>query len=368
MEFYTYPWSTNLPIYYYEPTPSPQYLEETEDAFLPFLLHGILPTHAAAPRRTWEAPAMKQTRRQPSFAVLRVPEEKEDHQHQHRHQQQQHHHNPFSASSYASQSRPQPKSTIAPRKQQPQLKHTPTTAKKNTRTISAPKTQKQIAVSSAPVNQETMMAKKPFSPRFDMYETDSAYYLSGSLPGVRDKKAINIDFSSGDEGDSVTISGCIKRDVEKKVEEKKIEEEKEQEQGETTDNDDAQSVTSEKSLQPYVEDTDDECDPITPSSKESLRSRRSSTCSTRSMDSSRSRPAAGEMVRYSPPEKKEEKRKLDVNHYPRTIVSERSFGEFSRKFKFPSPVSVEDVKATLEDGLLEISVPKKRFLRRRIEI
>jgi HSP20 family protein len=302
---------------------------------------------------------MKQPRRQPSIAIIRAPGVEKPKHHP----------------SATAESKAQPKLTS----REPQSTHSMT----NTRPVSAPTIQKPN--SSAP---ETMTKKRAFTPRFDIYETDSAYQLIGSLPGLRDKKSINIDFSSGQEGDIVTISGRIERESEKNVE---VENENENEiklestVEETTENEDGEkpsdipsetpyhSDTSDRSLQPYVEDTDDECDPVTPSSRASLRSRRSSTSSTRSTASSSSR-SAGDLVRYSQPEKtektktEEDKLKSQVNHYPRTLVSERSFGEFSRNFKFPSPVLVEDVKARLEDGLLEIFVPKKRFMGRRIVI
>ena len=39
-------------------------------------------------------------------------------------------------------------------------------------------------------------------------------------------------------------------------------------------------------------------------------------------------------------------------------LSERSYGEFSRVFTFPSPVDQDKVRATFKDGVLDISVPK----------
>jgi HSP20 family molecular chaperone IbpA len=39
-------------------------------------------------------------------------------------------------------------------------------------------------------------------------------------------------------------------------------------------------------------------------------------------------------------------------------VSERSIGEFSRTFTFPAPVDQENVKASLKNGVLSITVPK----------
>ena len=48
---------------------------------------------------------------------------------------------------------------------------------------------------------------------------------------------------------------------------------------------------------------------------------------------------------------------------------ERGHGAFSRKFKFPQPIAVRDVKADFKDGLLTVTVPKlARNGPRRVEI
>jgi HSP20 family protein len=54
---------------------------------------------------------------------------------------------------------------------------------------------------------------------------------------------------------------------------------------------------------------------------------------------------------------------------PKYWVSERSVGEFSRSFCFPSTVDVDNVKATLEHGILKIVVPKlEKKTGRKVEI
>ncbi|KAH9997391.1 HSP20-like chaperone [Xylariaceae sp. FL0662B] len=45
---------------------------------------------------------------------------------------------------------------------------------------------------------------------------------------------------------------------------------------------------------------------------------------------------------------------------PRYWVSERSIGEFSRSFNFPSRVDPEGVKASMNNGILEVLVPKAK--------
>ena len=41
-----------------------------------------------------------------------------------------------------------------------------------------------------------------------------------------------------------------------------------------------------------------------------------------------------------------------------SLRSERSFGKFSRSITLPSPVNAEAVKATYEDGILTVTLPK----------
>jgi HSP20 family molecular chaperone IbpA len=74
-----------------------------------------------------------------------------------------------------------------------------------------------------------------------------------------------------------------------------------------------------------------------------------------------------------PDESKEKEQKKEKKHsrrrkrnkkpavgkdFPRYWVSERSVGEFSRTFKFASPVEHEKVAANLEHGVLTITIPK----------
>jgi HSP20 family protein len=42
----------------------------------------------------------------------------------------------------------------------------------------------------------------------------------------------------------------------------------------------------------------------------------------------------------------------------RYLVQEQSFGEFTRNIQFPTPVNVEKIDASLENGILTINVPK----------
>ncbi|EAW09978.1 Hsp20/alpha crystallin family protein [Aspergillus clavatus NRRL 1] len=50
--------------------------------------------------------------------------------------------------------------------------------------------------------------------------------------------------------------------------------------------------------------------------------------------------------------------KSDENKH-RYWVTERSVGEFHRSFQFPTPIDQDNVKASLKNGVLSITVPKK---------
>ncbi|KAI5820026.1 hypothetical protein BZA77DRAFT_384780 [Pyronema omphalodes] len=229
---------------------------------------------------------------------------------------------------------------------------------------------------SAPVK-----AVRTFTPHFDAYETESSYHLYGEFPGLSNKKAINIEFS---DLNSITISGSVERSepivaaATKSLEEKEKEQEKEkeveeseteivevkskEEEEEKDDKDDTKSV---KSLQPYVEDTEDEDDISIVSH---VRSRRSSAVSglvsptTKSEEDKTIEKALEKVV-----EKKEEEKEEEKEAY-KTWINERKFGEFQRTFSFPTPVELDEVTAKLDNGLLTIVVPKKKFVGRKVLI
>jgi len=60
-----------------------------------------------------------------------------------------------------------------------------------------------------------------------------------------------------------------------------------------------------------------------------------------------------------------EKKSADV---PKYWLTERSIGEFSRSFSFPSRVNWDGVSANFKDGILNIVVPKAKHEAKRINI
>ncbi|CCX11362.1 Similar to 30 kDa heat shock protein; acc. no. P19752 [Pyronema omphalodes CBS 100304] len=213
-----------------------------------------------------------------------------------------------------------------------------------------------------------------FTPRFDAYETENSYHLHGEFPGLSNKKAINIEFS---DLNSITISGTVERaepitvtsksSVDKEIQEPEVEvvevvEEETKEQEE--DKDDNKSV---RSLQPYVEDTEDEDDISIVSSVKSRRSSAGSRPVSPTMKPEEEKAvekAVEKVVEKS--EEKSEDAKVEKGY--KTWINERKFGDFKRTFSFPAPVELDEVTAKLEDGLLTIVVPKKKFVGRRVLI
>jgi HSP20 family protein len=226
-----------------------------------------------------------------------------------------------------------------------------------------------FAASKCPVSAPAKPVRT-FTPRFDAYETETSYHLHGEFPGLSNKKAINIEFS---DLNSITISGTVDRaepitvasksSVDKEIEEPEVEvvEEKTKEQEE--DKDDAKSV---RSLQPYVEDTEDEDDISIVSSARSRRSSAGSRPVSPTTKPEEEKVVEKAVEKVVEKEDKSEDAKEEKGY--KAWINERKFGDFQRTFSFPAPVELDEVTAKLENGLLTIVVPKKKFVGRKVLI
>lgn len=56
---------------------------------------------------------------------------------------------------------------------------------------------------------------------------------------------------------------------------------------------------------------------------------------------------------------KGKKAKLEVTEGKAQIRSERNFGEFTRNFSLPENVDLDKIAASYENGILEVTLPKK---------
>lgn len=140
---------------------------------------------------------------------------------------------------------------------------------------------------------------RSFQPKFDVSETKESYTLHGELPGI-DQKDVSIEWT---EGNTLTISGRSEHRHESEPESPK-------------------PIAEPQSQQPSVEDEADATKPAEVAAAD------------------------------------EAKEVQKLSESPKYWVSERSVGEFSRSFSFPTRIDQDDVKASLRNGVLEINVPK----------
>jgi len=146
---------------------------------------------------------------------------------------------------------------------------------------------------------------KTFQPRFDIKETKEAYELHGELPGVA-QKDIDINWV-----DATTLS--IKGHTES------YREEGTRPAGFVEGAEEQGKITNGASHKATVEDENANTDVATQQQQQG-----------------------------------EEKPKEESKYW----LSERSYGEFARTFSFPSKIDADHVKASLNNGILSIIVPK----------
>ncbi|OGM40864.1 heat shock protein [Aspergillus bombycis] len=149
---------------------------------------------------------------------------------------------------------------------------------------------------------------RSFTPRFDVYEINNNYHLNGELPGVN-QASLDIEFT---DPHTLVIKGCVERNY-----------------SDSTSNTNEQAeflidASSAKSLQPTVEDEDEEA-----SDAASAKSSKQVTV-----------------------------QEQTKSHY-KYWIAERPVGKFHRAFTFPIRVDQNTVKATLKDGILSVIVPKE---------
>jgi HSP20 family molecular chaperone IbpA len=170
---------------------------------------------------------------------------------------------------------------------------------------------------------------RAFGPRFDVRETDTAFELYGELPGI-ERDNINIEFT---DPQTVVVSGRVERtraagtlpaDLAREGAEasEAVPEAGEQHDHKATVSDEADEEAKEKGV-------------LTPAE----------TPVTTKVEPARAEPG------------------------DKFWVSERSVGQFSRSFSFPSRIEQDGVKAGLSNGILALTVPKaKKHESRRIAI
>lgn len=154
-----------------------------------------------------------------------------------------------------------------------------------------------------------------FTPRFDLRETEKTFELHGELPGL-DRKDVTIEFT---EPQTMVIHGRTER-----------------------------SYTVGTPPAGLVEDVQ-----MSGAITEAGEPGHTTHPATVSDEDAEAAKEKGEVV---PPKQKEGPKQQQPRE--RYWYQERSVGEFTRTFSFPSPVDEGAVTATLKDGILNITVPK----------
>ncbi|KAK4235326.1 30 kDa heat shock protein [Achaetomium macrosporum] len=182
-----------------------------------------------------------------------------------------------------------------------------------------------------------------FHPKFDVRETENTYELHGELPGL-ERENVNIEFT---DTQTLVARGHVERSYGPESSNK----------ANNNNNDAANNTTAEaekqqprrNSYQATVEDDPEE-------------SPAASTTST---------PATSPEMGVAKPVSRSEviKPAAAAQDEAKYWLWERSVGEFSRAFSFPARVDHDGVTASLNNGILSVTVPKaKKPVTRRIEI
>lgn len=167
-----------------------------------------------------------------------------------------------------------------------------------------------------------------FRPKFDVKESANEYELHGELPGI-EQKDVDIEFT---DGQTLVIRGRTEQRYTKR--------------SPSQDNKSIKSSADQGKLdngshQPTVEDENDEGAGADNPNKNTGVAKQS----------------------------KEDSLQHQQQPQARYLVSERTIGEFSRTFSFPTNVDSDAVTASMKNGILSVVVPKvKRSAGRKIQI
>jgi len=214
-----------------------------------------------------------------------------------------------------------------------------------------------------------------FKPRFDVLETQTAYELQGELPGI-ERENLVIEFA---DPQTLVVRGRVERgnkpetQTEEPTTPAKAETQAEAaEAAEATttttetendaqitsdDNDDAVSTTSSKgSSQGWHHATveDDPEEPATPRSATPVEAEAET-----SEKAEGKKPAAPVVPATQKSEAPAAQAQAPKNN-EKLWLYERSVGEFTRAFTFAARVEHEGVTASLENGVLRVTVPKAK--------
>ena len=179
-----------------------------------------------------------------------------------------------------------------------------------------------------------------FKPKFDVRETETTFELHGELPGI-ERENLHIEFT---EPQTIVIRGRIERTYGSKPDHNTTT----AANGEQQSSASGAAGTASNSHRVTVEDDPEEV------------STTSTPVDTPKTDSAKPATSSTEVRKAGP---------ADRGDGAKVWVWERSVGEFSRTFSFPSRVEQDGVTASLDNGVLTVTVPKsKKYETRRIAI
>ncbi|EPS38499.1 hypothetical protein H072_7724 [Dactylellina haptotyla CBS 200.50] len=223
--------------------------------------------------------------------------------------------------------------------------------------------------------QQNRVVKRFITPRFDVSETEDSYILEAELPGVSNKSTISVDF---DDAQTIVVKGEIsrvKRAFSKNEGDELTEEALQaaaaaQEkasvtttEGETVVYDDAASVSSNKSKgkAATVEDDVDESETASNASFEVVDGPTKA-------DKGKALAKDADVEMTEAAEKPAQPTTTKAKKTAKYWIAERPVGVFERKFKFEGLIDQDNVRASLENGLLTVIIPKREAFVRSIFI
>ena len=170
-------------------------------------------------------------------------------------------------------------------------------------------------------------ARRSFTPRFDVKEAGASYELQGELPGFEQK---DLDIEFVDER-TLVVRG-------------KTASESTHTNAPAVESGTQKAVTAEESISDTASDKSSNYHKASVEDEYVDAGAESSDAQAKK-DSTVAKPA-------------EESEKVEAEPAFKYWVSERSSGEFERRFAFPGRVNQNEVKASLKNGILNILVPK----------
>lgn len=182
-----------------------------------------------------------------------------------------------------------------------------------------------------------------WQPKFDVRETEQAYELHGEFPGMK-KEEVHIEFT---EPQTMVIRGRTERTYTSGTPPAGLVENNITTDAITEGGEEHQKNSHKATVEEEFESVSHEAGDAPKNAPK---------------DSEESKPQEVEKVDTQPVQKKT----TDKAKY---WLTERSVGEFSRSFNFPTRVDQEAVSANFKDGILTIAVPKaKKHESRRIAV